>query len=225
MVIADGDGDGGAADVTEAHRNPVAIRPHPLVRSHRRGLDNGLVQMVEEPVKTLRDIVEHVGRYPEEAFLFVRDGLAFATEHLHGPESDAHASLQEYLAEHGLDWDDLIARYHTGDLPDVVVEAIDAVGGCDKLNRHVSGREFCWALRDYALNRWGLLAQTVLQTWRINDTSDFGRIVFGFIDFDMMRRESNDYVEDFKNVYDFDEVFQPSPFSKLSDDEPDQTDS
>lgn len=181
--------------------------------------------MVEEPAKTLRDIVDHVGRYPEEAFLFVRDGLAFAAEHLHGPESDAHAALQEYLAEHELDWDDLIARYHTDDLPDGVVEAIDAVGGCDKLNRHVSGREFCWALRDYALKRWGLLAQTVLENWRINDTSDFGRIVFGFIDLDMMRRESNDRVEDFENVYDFDEVFEPSPFSKLSDNESDQPNS
>lgn len=166
--------------------------------------------MVEEPVKTLREMVKHVGRYPEDAFLFVREGLAFAADSIHGVESDAHRALQEFLAEHGLDWDDLIAQYHAGALPEAVVEAIDEAGGCDKLNRHVGGREFCWALRDYAINRWGILAQTVLENWRIKNTKDFGRIVFGFIDFDMMRKQSDDRLEDFEDVFSFKEAFETS---------------
>jgi uncharacterized repeat protein (TIGR04138 family) len=169
--------------------------------------------MVEEPAKTLRDMVKHVGRYPEDAFLFVREGLAFAADSIHGTESKAHRALQEFLAEQNLDWDDLVAQYHTDALPEAVVEAIDEIGGCDNLNRHVGGREFCWALRDYAINRWGILAQTVLESWRITKTKDFGRIVFGFIDYDLMRKQADDRLEDFEDVFSFDEAFN-TPFGE-----------
>lgn len=171
--------------------------------------------MVEDPGTTLRDIVHHVGRYPEEAFLFVREGLSFAAERVHGPETEAHRLLQGFLLDNELDWDDLITRYDAGSLPEPILEAIATLGGCDKLNRHVGGREFCWALRDYAIHRWGILARTVLESWRIRTTTDFGRIVFGFIDFDLMRKQADDRLEDFENVYDFDEAFN-GPFRALS---------
>lgn len=174
--------------------------------------------MVEEPSKTLRDIVKEVGQYPEDAFLFVREGLSYAAERIHGPETEAHRALQEYLNDQDLDWDDLVSSYHSGTLPEPVVNAIDAAGGCEKLNRHVSGREFCWALRDFALKRWGILARTVLESWRITNTSDFGRIVFGFIDFDMMRRQPDDTPEDFSDVYSFTDAFD-SAFGDGSPDE------
>ena len=112
------------------------------------------VHMIDEPGKTLADLVAHVGRFPEEAFLFVRDGLSYASDRIHGPETESHRLLQHYLGQQDLDWNDLIALYHTGELPEPVVDAIDAAGGCEKLNRHVSGRELCWALRDYALRDW-----------------------------------------------------------------------
>ncbi len=163
--------------------------------------------MVDEQVKTLQDLVKHLGHYPEEAFLFVREGLNFAADHTHGPETEAHRHLHHYLMFHELDWLDLVAKYHTGELPEPVVEAIEAAGGCEKLNRHVTGRELCWALRDYALKRWGLMARVVLESWNIKSTGDFGRIVFGFIDFDMMRKQPGDAAEDFEDVYSFDEVF------------------
>ena len=164
--------------------------------------------MVDQPRKTLRDLVKHLGRYPEESYLFVREGLSYAAERLHGPETDAHQALQHFLAQHDLDWEDLIARYHTGRLPEPVVQAIEAAGGFEKLNRHVSGRELCWALRDCALKRWGLLARVVLESWNVKQTKDFGRIVFGFIDFDMMRKKEDDTLDDFADVYSFDEAFE-----------------
>ena len=99
---------------------------------------------------------------------------------------------------------------HAGDLPESLVKVIDAAGGCENLNRHVSGRELCWALREYALKRWGILARTVLESWKIRSTADFGRIVFGFIDFDMMRKQEDDSLDDFRDVYAFDEVFDES---------------
>ena len=167
--------------------------------------------MTGETGKTLKDLVKHVGRYPEDAFLFVREGLAVAAEKIHGPETEAHEALHQYLLAQGLDWSDLIVQYHSGQLPDSVVEAIEAAGGCEKLNRHVSGRELCWALRDHALERWGIMARVALESWGIHRTADFGRIVFAFIEFDMMRKQVDDSVEDFNEVYNFREAFD-EPF-------------
>lgn len=156
----------------------------------------------------MNDLVEQVGRYPLDAFVFVREGLGHAAEQIHGPETEAHQHLQQFLLHQDLDWSDLIAQYHAGDLPDPVIAAIDAAGGCEKLDRHVNGRELCWGLRDYAIKRWGMMARVVLQSWNVRGTADFGRIVFGFIDFDMMRKQNDDSVEDFADVYSFNEVFE-----------------
>ena len=52
-----------------------------------------------------------------------------------------------------------------------------------------------------------MLARVVLESWNIKSTADFGRIVFGFIDLDMMRKQPEDRVEDFDEVYDFREAF------------------
>ena len=166
--------------------------------------------MLERPTKTLRDLVEHVSRYPEEAFLFVRDGLSYAAERVHGKETEAHRHLYQFLVANEMDWSDLVTRYYSGSLPDPVVAAVDAAGGCEKLNRHVGGRELCWGLRDFALDRWGLLARVVLSAWNITSTGDFGRIVFGFIDFDLMQKQMEDRIEDFDDVYDFEEAFDKS---------------
>ena len=175
--------------------------------------------MVDQPRKTLPDLVKYVGRYPEESYLFVREGLSFAAEQLHGPETDAHQALQQYLAQHDLDWNDLVAEYHTGKLPELVLEAVEAAGGFEKLNRHVGGRELCWSLRDYALRRWGSLARVVLESWNIKRTKDFGRIVLGFIDFDMMRKQDDDTLADFEGVYDFEEAFEDVPAVSSRDDD------
>ena len=172
--------------------------------------------MARESGKTLKDLVKHLGRYPEEAFLFVREGLAVAAEKIHGPETEAHEALHQYLVAQGMDWSDLIAQYHAGQLPEPVVEAIDAAGGCEKLNRHVGGRELCWALRDHARKRWGILARVVLESWGIRRTADFGRIVFGFIEFDMMRKQDEDSVKDFDEVYNFAEALD-APFTNGRD--------
>lgn len=171
--------------------------------------------MVDQSGKSLQDLVEHVGRYPEPAFLFVREGLSYAAERVHGTETEAHRHLHQYLALHHMDWNDMIARYHTGELPEPVVEAIEAAGGCEKLNRHVCGSELCWGLRDYALRRWGMLAQVVLESWSIKSTNDFGRIVFGFIDLDLMQKQADDKIEDFDSIYRFEDAFRV-PFPPAS---------
>ncbi len=77
----------------------------------------------------------------------------------------------------------------------------------DDENRHVSGQQLCFGLKDYAVRRYGLLARTVLAHWSINRTDDFGRIIFAMIDAGLMRKTDDDSFADFQGVYDFDEAF------------------
>jgi uncharacterized repeat protein (TIGR04138 family) len=74
-------------------------------------------------------------------------------------------------------------------------------------NRHVTGRELCIGLRDYALGQYGMLARTVLERWGIERTDDFGQIVFAMVDAGLMRANDNDTTDDFNGVYRFDEAF------------------
>lgn len=73
--------------------------------------------------------------------------------------------------------------------------------------RHVSGQELCEAARRYASQQYGYLAKTVLNSWGIYTTSDFGEIVYNLIRVGLMRKTREDRREDFDNVYDFEEVF------------------
>ena len=74
--------------------------------------------------------------------------------------------------------------------------------------RHVSGRELCEDLRDLALERYGMLAETVLHKWGIHETVDFGHMVYLLIDNNFMRKTDDDSLEDFRDVYDFDKAFR-----------------
>ena len=74
--------------------------------------------------------------------------------------------------------------------------------------RHVSGQQLCDGLRELALARWGRMARTVLHCCNVCDTMDFGQIVFSLIDVGMMQKVEGDTIEDFRNVYDFQTVFE-----------------
>jgi uncharacterized repeat protein (TIGR04138 family) len=87
----------------------------------------------------------------------------------------------------------------------------EGAGTDDDESRHVSGRQLCLGLRDYATKRYGLLARTVLRTWNVHSTEDFGRIVFAMIEARMMRKTDDDRIEDFERVFDFDEAFGDLP--------------
>jgi uncharacterized repeat protein (TIGR04138 family) len=74
--------------------------------------------------------------------------------------------------------------------------------------RHLSGVELAWACRDFALEQFGMLANSVLTHWGINTTEDFGQIVFMLIDVGLLARQQSDRLEDFERVYEFAEVFK-----------------
>lgn len=74
-------------------------------------------------------------------------------------------------------------------------------------SQHVSGQQLCEGLRDLALERWGALAKVVLGSWNIRRTRDFGEMVYFLIGLGLMGRQESDRIEDFDDVYDFDEAF------------------
>lgn len=75
--------------------------------------------------------------------------------------------------------------------------------------RHVSGPELAWGIADYAKEQYGPLARYVLEHWGLTQTTDFGRIVFSLVEAGLMRKTEDDDLEDFADVYTFDEVFDP----------------
>jgi uncharacterized repeat protein (TIGR04138 family) len=77
-----------------------------------------------------------------------------------------------------------------------------------KPERHVSGQELCEAIRQYALHLYGYMAKTVLNSWGLHTTGDFGEIVFSLVRAKQMRKTPHDRREDFDDVYDFDEAFR-----------------
>jgi len=83
-----------------------------------------------------------------------------------------------------------------------------AIGSGD--SRHVSGQQLCLGLREYGIERYGLLAPTVLRHWNVRRTEDFGRIVYAMIEFGLLAKTPEDSIEHFSGVYDFDEAFSPS---------------
>lgn len=73
--------------------------------------------------------------------------------------------------------------------------------------RHVSGEQLCLGLRNYAIEQYGPLARTVLSHWHITSTEDFGRIVFALVDAGLMSKTDDDRLEDFLDVFDFQDAF------------------
>jgi uncharacterized repeat protein (TIGR04138 family) len=71
---------------------------------------------------------------------------------------------------------------------------------------HVSGQQLCLGLRDFAIKQYGLLAKTLLSRWNIKSTEDFGHIVYAMVDAGLMRKNDDDSLDDFRGVFDFDDL-------------------
>ncbi|MCE9601066.1 MAG: hypothetical protein K8S21_02485 [Gemmatimonadetes bacterium] len=73
--------------------------------------------------------------------------------------------------------------------------------------RHLTGRELAVGCRDLALQRYGVLARTVLDHWGVRDSADIGVIVFALVDVGLLASQPNDSKEDFVGVFDFHQAF------------------
>ena len=98
-----------------------------------------------------------------------------------------------------------------------VLAAIEFLQTQQAVRRHVTGAELAWACRDFAVDRFGLLAESVLSYWNIRRTEDLGRIVFTLVEVGLLATQPTDREDDFAGVFDFQEAFnQPYAWEGVS---------
>ncbi len=131
-----------------------------------------------DPRDPIVGLLERDKRYKFDAYLFVFDALQYAQKRL---ELGKPFAPDEFDDENNLD---------------------------DQVEHHVTGQDLCEAIRQFALEQYGLVTQCVLAEWGIRSTSDFGEIVFNLIEIQKMKKTEDDRREDFDDVYDFDEAFR-----------------
>lgn len=131
-----------------------------------------------DPSDPIVELLKRDTRYKLDAYQFVFDALHFAQTRL---ELGRPHAPEEFA-----DLDDLE----------------------DQIEHHVSGQELCEAIRQYALEQYGLVAACVLAEWGVRSTADFGEIVFNLIDIKKMKKTEHDRREDFNDVYDFEDAFR-----------------
>jgi uncharacterized repeat protein (TIGR04138 family) len=176
--------------------------------------------------KTVKQVVEELGCYSPEAFDFLHQGLDYTVQKTHGPPTSGVDHLLQWLRVHGagLTVEDLRRLIEAGEPPAAIVELIRSLGGLElaaqEMDRHVGGDELCWCLRDLAVKQWGLMAPAVLRHWGIRSTKDFGRMVFALVENGLLQKQPDDRIEDFDDVYDFDQAFDKSYKITLLKDSP-----
>ena len=78
-------------------------------------------------------------------------------------------------------------------------------------SQHVSGAELLQGIRAHALDQFGPLAKTVLNTWGVRRCPDFGDIVFNMVENGLLAKTEKDSRDDFQSGYDFADAFR-KPF-------------
>lgn len=133
---------------------------------------------MNDPHRALVELLKADTRYKFDAYLFVREGLSYA---------------QDVLNVEG----------KTPAEDDIDLESRSAGP-----ERHLTGQQLCEAIREYAIDQYGLMAKVVLNNWGVRSTSDFGEIVYNMIEIGLMKKSDSDQRKDFDKVYDFSTAFQ-----------------
>ena len=80
------------------------------------------------------------------------------------------------------------------------------------VNRHISSEELIEGLKVIASRQFGPMAKEVLNHWGVYTTRDLGNIVFGLIAAKLLESSDEDSIEDFDDVFDFQQVFEEDYF-------------
>lgn len=108
-------------------------------------------------------------------------------------------------------------RYHKGayffvkEALEYTVKNQAVKAGKLKNNPHIDGKTLLNGIKDYALLQYGPMTMELFKTWNIKTCQDFGKIVFTLVDYGILGKTEEDSIEDFKDGYDFYEVFE-KPF-------------
>ncbi len=73
---------------------------------------------------------------------------------------------------------------------------------------HLTGPQLCEAVRQLALDQFGLMSRVVFDSWGVRSTGDFGEIVYNLIEVGLMKKSASDRRVDFDSVFDFEEAFE-----------------
>jgi len=166
--------------------------------------------MPHQPTKSIEQIAYELGRYRLDAFLFVQECIGAASDKVHGPMTADQTNVARWMARQEVSCEELRQRYEEDQLPPDIRKTIKRIGGPEEMNRHVTGQQLCWATRDVALERWGLMARSVLARWGIKSSEDVGAIIFALVDHHWLQKQPTDTLTDFDNVFCFDEAFDRS---------------
>lgn len=118
------------------------------------------------------------------------------------PDPEIH-SLEEFARQRRALYD-AAARGPQYDV-EAYMLVCDAVGHtCRRLQkrRHISGPELLDGLVDLAHERFGYLADLVLENWGVTRTDDVGQIVFHLVEVGLLSKRDDDSQDDFHNVFD-----------------------
>lgn len=91
-----------------------------------------------------------------------------------------------------------------------VLAALESLQSRLPERRHVDGRELAHAVRELALERFGVMSRLVLEHWGVQSTAHVGDIVFALVDTGLLMSQPGDSRLDFEGVYDFDDAFEAS---------------
>ena len=73
--------------------------------------------------------------------------------------------------------------------------------------RHITGRELAEAVRDLALEKFGVMGRLVLEHWGVRTSADVGDVVFTLVECGFLISQPTDSRNDFIDVVDFDRAF------------------
>ena len=88
-----------------------------------------------------------------------------------------------------------------------VLEALSFTQKKFKRVKHVSGKELLEGIKILLMEKFGPMTLTVLKHWGVKRTEDFGSIVFNLVSRKVLSKTEEDSLESFKDVYDFEMVF------------------
>jgi uncharacterized repeat protein (TIGR04138 family) len=163
--------------------------PSNSTANHTKQLQNRypLMSMTDDSF-TIYQLVKQDPRYPAEAYHFVREAMAYASDlfELGGDPHEADVE-PEIIPDEELDFDSSLHQ--------------------SRRERHLTGQQLCEAIRQYALNQFGYMAKVVLTSWGVDKTDCFGDIVFNMIDIGLMKKSEKDRKSHFNGVFDFNEEF------------------
>ena len=147
------------------------------------------LKAMSQSLKRIAGLAKKDGRYKMEAYVFIQQALAYAQFEL------GMGRPRPYGRE-----------------PDSAGQAEEP-----SEEAHLTGQELCEAIRLYASDLFGLMAKVVLNSWGIYATRDFGEIVYNLIEIGEMTKSETDRLEDFSDVYDFEEAFHQRYEITMSD--------